>query len=72
MDESKRRPFSCRSSLPRRVNATERARFDSGAKAAGYVDVFMDSIRWRNADEAFARLSAHSNRGAGTQACNQD
>jgi len=54
------------------VNATERARFDSGAKAAGYVDVFMGSIRWRNADEAFARLSAHSNRGAGTQACNQD
>ena len=38
---------------------------DFGAKAAGYVDIFMDSVRWRNAEQAFAQLTAHSNRGAG-------
>ena len=29
---------------------------DFGAKAAGYVDAFMDVIRWRNADDLYARL----------------
>src|SRR5689334_17657029 len=38
---------------------------DFGAKAAGYVDIFMECIRWRNADRAFAQLTAHANRGAG-------
>jgi len=38
---------------------------DFGAKAAGYVDIFMDCIQWRSADQAFAQLVARSNRGAG-------
>jgi superoxide dismutase, Fe-Mn family len=31
---------------------------DYGAKAATYVDSFMDAIRWRNADQLFAALTA--------------
>ena len=31
---------------------------DFGAKAASYVDTFMDVIRWRNADALLARLTA--------------
>ena len=30
---------------------------DYGAKAATYVDTFMDAIRWSNADELFAALT---------------
>ena len=30
---------------------------DFGAKAAAYVDTFMDVIRWKNADDVFARIS---------------
>jgi superoxide dismutase, Fe-Mn family len=30
---------------------------DYGAKAATYVDTFMNAIRWRNADELFARYA---------------
>src|SRR5438105_539581 len=30
---------------------------DFGAKAATYVDIFMDVIRWKNADDLFARMS---------------
>ena len=30
---------------------------DYGAKAATYVDTFMNAIRWRNADKLFARYS---------------
>jgi superoxide dismutase, Fe-Mn family len=30
---------------------------DFGAKAAGYVDTFMDVIRWRNVDWLFGRLA---------------
>lgn len=37
---------------------------DFGAKAAGYVDIFMDCIRWRRVDQAFAQLMAHPKRGA--------
>jgi len=36
---------------------------DFGAKAATYVDTFMDVVRWKNADDLFARLSSP---GAGT------
>jgi Fe-Mn family superoxide dismutase len=31
---------------------------DYGAKAASYVDTFMDAIRWSNADKLFAALTA--------------
>jgi Fe-Mn family superoxide dismutase len=31
---------------------------DYGAKAATYVDTFMDAIRWGNADKLFAALTA--------------
>jgi superoxide dismutase, Fe-Mn family len=31
---------------------------DFGAKAASYVDTFMDVIRWRNADALLAGLTA--------------
>ena len=31
---------------------------DYGAKAATYVDTFMDAIRWSNADKLFAALTA--------------
>jgi len=31
---------------------------DFGAKAATYVETFMDVIRWKNADDLFARVSA--------------
>jgi Fe-Mn family superoxide dismutase len=39
---------------------------DFGAKAAGYVDIFMDCIRWRSAEQAFTQVTAHHNRGAET------
>jgi superoxide dismutase, Fe-Mn family len=29
---------------------------DFGAKAAGYVDCFMDVIRWENAERHFKKL----------------
>jgi superoxide dismutase, Fe-Mn family len=32
-------------------------RIDYGAKAANYVDTFMNAIRWSNADKLFASLS---------------
>jgi Fe-Mn family superoxide dismutase len=31
---------------------------DFGAKAASYVDIFMDSIRWARVDQAFARMKS--------------
>ena len=31
---------------------------DFGAKAAGYVDTFMNAIRWRNADALYATPAA--------------
>ena len=31
---------------------------DYGAKAATYVDTFMDAIRWSNAEKLFAALTA--------------
>ena len=31
---------------------------DFGAKAANYVDIFMDSVRWGSVEREFARLSA--------------
>jgi superoxide dismutase, Fe-Mn family len=31
---------------------------DFGAKAGGYVDVFMEAVRWANADRLFAALAA--------------
>jgi superoxide dismutase, Fe-Mn family len=31
---------------------------DFGAKAASYVDIFMNNIRWPNVEQAFARLVA--------------
>ena len=31
---------------------------DYGAKAATYVDTFMNAIRWSNADRLFASLTA--------------
>jgi superoxide dismutase, Fe-Mn family len=34
---------------------------DFGAKAAGYVDTFVQAIRWQNADRHFSELT---NRGA--------
>jgi len=30
---------------------------DFGAKAAGYVDTFMEAIRWGNADHRFSELA---------------
>jgi superoxide dismutase, Fe-Mn family len=36
---------------------------DFGAKAASYVDIFMDSIRWASVDQAFARVSAEATAG---------
>jgi Fe-Mn family superoxide dismutase len=30
---------------------------DFGAKAAGYVETFMQAIRWGNADRHFTRLN---------------
>ena len=33
---------------------------DFGAKAANYVDIFMDSIRWASVEQAFARVTAAS------------
>jgi superoxide dismutase, Fe-Mn family len=32
---------------------------DFGAKAAGYVDVFMEAVRWANADKLLADLTPH-------------
>jgi len=37
---------------------------DFGAKAATYVDTFMDAIRWKNVGQAFGRASESSGRGA--------
>jgi Fe-Mn family superoxide dismutase len=37
---------------------------DFGAKAAGYVDIFMDCIRWPGIDHALDALAGHSNPGA--------
>jgi Fe-Mn family superoxide dismutase len=31
---------------------------DFGAKAGGYVDVFMEAVRWANADRLFAEVAA--------------
>jgi len=33
---------------------------DYGAKAATYVDTFMEVIRWRNVDRLFTEVSGHS------------
>jgi Fe-Mn family superoxide dismutase len=33
---------------------------DFGAKAAGYVDTFMEAIRWENADCHFSELTNRS------------
>ena len=33
---------------------------DYGAKAATYVDTFMQVIRWRNVDRLFTEVSGHS------------
>jgi Fe-Mn family superoxide dismutase len=33
---------------------------DFGAKAASYVDIFMDAVRWRNADGLFCGMAAIS------------
>ena len=32
---------------------------DFGAKAGGYVDVFMDTVRWANADKLYADLTSN-------------
>jgi superoxide dismutase, Fe-Mn family len=32
---------------------------DFGAKAGGYVDVFMDALRWANAEKLLADLTSH-------------
>jgi Fe-Mn family superoxide dismutase len=37
---------------------------DFGAKAGGYVDVFMDAVRWANADKLYADLTSHHAAGA--------
>ena len=37
---------------------------DFGAKAATYVDTFMDAIRWKNVEQAFGRASETFGRGA--------
>jgi Fe-Mn family superoxide dismutase len=37
---------------------------DFGAKVGGYVDIFMNSIRWRSVERALGALSGHSNSGA--------
>jgi superoxide dismutase, Fe-Mn family len=36
---------------------------DFGAKAGGYVDVFMDAVRWSNADKLLADLRPHHAKG---------
>lgn len=33
---------------------------DFGAKAASYADIFMDAVRWRNADDLFRQVTAFS------------
>jgi Fe-Mn family superoxide dismutase len=33
---------------------------DFGAKAGGYVDVFMEAVRWANADKLYAELASRS------------
>jgi Fe-Mn family superoxide dismutase len=33
---------------------------DFGAKAGGYVDVFMDVVRWANADSLYANLTSRT------------
>jgi Fe-Mn family superoxide dismutase len=33
---------------------------DFGAKPASYVDIFMDAVRWRNADDLFRQVTAFS------------
>jgi superoxide dismutase len=30
---------------------------DFGAKAASYVDTFMDAVRWNNAEQLFVRMT---------------
>jgi Fe-Mn family superoxide dismutase len=37
---------------------------DFGAKAAGYVDVFMNVINWRNTDQIFKQLNNGTGLGA--------
>jgi Fe-Mn family superoxide dismutase len=37
---------------------------DFGAKAGGYVDVFMEAVRWANADKLHADLISHHTGGA--------
>ena len=32
---------------------------DFGAKAGGYVDIFMEAVRWANADKLLAELNPH-------------
>jgi Fe-Mn family superoxide dismutase len=36
---------------------------DFGAKASGYVDVFMEAVRWANADKLLADLTSHHSDG---------
>lgn len=33
---------------------------DFGAKAANYIDIFVDAVRWRNADDLFSQINALS------------
>ena len=38
---------------------------DSGAKAASYVDTFMDTIRWGNVDHLYGQLAPERSIGGG-------
>ena len=40
---------------------------DFGAKAAGYVDTFMQAIRWANADRLYELSRQGGSGGSGTQ-----
>jgi Fe-Mn family superoxide dismutase len=39
---------------------------DFGAKAATYVDTFMDVIRWNNAERIFVQMASGQGAGGGT------
>ena len=39
---------------------------DFGAKAAGYVDTFMDVIRWNNAERVFVQMTTGQGSGGAT------
>jgi len=41
---------------------------DFGAKAANYVDIFMDCVRWDNAEQLARTAHAHAKAGATTEA----